>query len=392
VTTFTHLECGRCGRRYEAGSRQGRCTCGGALLARYDLELARASWSRDWVRNGPVNLWRYAPVLPVRQADSIVSLGEGMTPLLLIPRLASEVGARRLWIKQEGAGPTGSWKARRLALSVSMARELHFDTVAVASSGNAAVALATYAAAAGMRARVYLPSFAEPWARAECAIYGAQVLADDAAPDQSGNAEAWRDLGPWRDPYGLEGAKTLGYELAEQFNWEPPDAILCPCGSGVGLVALWKAFTELRELGWTAGRFPRLVGVTIEGAGSAVDGFGPPSLALFPELALGQPENEELVRRALEDTGGARIAVGTAELAETALRLASREGILPSLEGAACVQAVACAAEQGILKPEDRVVVVNPAAGSRRLDLYMRLPRVSESRQAARQGGLITPR
>jgi threonine synthase len=391
VTIFTHLECIRCRRRHEATSRQARCPCGGVLLVRYDFELARASWSRDWVRNGPVNLWRYAPVLPVRQADSIVSLGEGMTPLLLVPRVAGEVGAARLWIKQEGANPTGSWKARRMALAVSMARELGFRGVTIASPGNAAIALAAYAAAAGLPATIALPSNAQPSTRAECLLYGARLVEGSGA-EAGAEAGAWRDVGPWREPYALEGAKTLGYELAEQFNWEPPDAIVCPCGSGLGLVALWKAFTELRELGWTAGRLPKLVGVTLEGPGSRVAGFAPPALALFPELAQGTPEAEELVRCALEETGGARIEVGTAELAEIALKIASREGILPSLEGAACIQAVTHAIRQGILGREDRIVVVNPVAGLRRLDLYLRRVDVPESGQAARQGGLITPR
>ena len=392
MTTFTHLECGRCRQRYEAESPQGSCACGGPLLARYDLELARASWSRDWVRNGPVNLWRYAPVLPVRRADSIVSLGEGMTPLLLISRVASEVGAARLWIKQEGANPAGSWKARRMALAVSMARELGFPGVTIASPGNAAVALAAYAAAAGLPARVVWPSGVEASTRVECLLHGARLVEDFGVQTDREDTGPWRDVGPWREPYALEGAKTLGYELAEQFNWEPPDAVVCPCGSGAGLVALWKAFTELRELGWIAGRLPKLIGVTLEGAGSRPSGQAPPSLALFPELAFGAPDDGELVRRALEDTGGARIAVGTAKPAETALKMASREGILPSLEGAACIEAVACAIGQGILEREDRIVVVNPAAGWRRLDLYMRRLDVPEARQAARQGGLITPR
>jgi hypothetical protein len=214
---------------------------------------------------------------------------------------------------------------------------------------------------------------------------------EGSGAEAGAEAGAWRDVGPWREPYALEGAKTLGYELAEQFNWEPPDAIVCPCGSGLGLVALWKAFTELRELGWTAGRLPKLVGVTLEGPGSRVAGFAPPALALFPELAQGTPEAEELVRCALEETGGARIEVGAAELAEIALKMASREGILPSLEGAACIQAVTHAIRQGILGREDRIVVVNPVAGLRRLDLYLRRVDVPESGQAARQGRLDHP-
>ncbi|MGB9605919.1 MAG: pyridoxal-phosphate dependent enzyme, partial [Bryobacteraceae bacterium] len=260
MTTFTHLECAFCGQRYQPSRSPGACACGGPLFARYDLDLARASWSRDWIRNGPVNLWRYAPVLPVRRPSALVSLGEGMTPLVHLSRLGARLGASRLWLKQEGANPTGSCKARRMACVVSMARELGFERLVISSAGNAAVALAAYAAVARLRASVLLPRRAPELSRTECAIFGADVIyghGDTRVVPRQWEREiasgACRDAGAWREPYALEGAKTLGYELAEQFNWEPPGAVLCPCGSGLGSVALWKAFQELAALGWVAG-------------------------------------------------------------------------------------------------------------------------------------------
>ncbi len=389
MTTLTHLECASCGQRHEAATRQGRCGCGGALLARYDLELARASWSREWVRNAPSNLWRYAPVLPVRRAESIVTLGEGMTPLLRLPRLGRELGFARLWLKQEGVNPSGGWKARRMACAVSMALELGFERLAIHSSGNAGAALAIYAASAGLKAIVGLHPAAPDAARWECEFYGADVVGRESNPAEStepSGVSHVRDVDPWQEPYGVEGAKTLGYELAEQLHWRLPDAILCPCGSGVALAALFKAFSELEALGWTAQARPRLIGVRV--AGSAEAGL------LRPHLETDSVEGcaRELVLAAVRQSGGELIEVPFEGLIEAGLRMAALEGILPSPEGAACLLALRPALESGTLHPEETVVVVNPAAGWRRMDLYARRVRPRPSEQAARQGGLITPR
>lgn len=390
MTTLTHLECTVCGQRHEAASRQGRCACGGPLLARYDLELARASWSREWVRNGPSNLWRYAPVLPVRQAESVVSLGEGMTPLVRLPRLGRQLGLERLWVKQEGVNPTGSWKARRMACAVSMALELGFERLAVASPGNAAVALAAYAAAAGMKATVRLPGGAPEAAHRESEFYGALVTAQDQGPAETPQPTATdaavRDASPWQEPYALEGAKTLGFELAEQFHWNPPDAVVCPCGSGIAIAGLFKAFDELETLGWTAGPKPRLIAVRVQNGATA--GLVRPLL----ETDAVESCARGLVLAAMRDSRGELLEVPFQDVVEAGLRMAALEGILPSPEGAACVLAIERALAAGTLRPEEHVVIVNPAAGLRRMDLYGRRARSRPSERAARQGGLITPR
>lgn len=358
------------------------------MLARYDLELARGSWSREWVRQGPWNLWRYAPVLPVRQAESIVSLGEGMTPLLRLPRLGRALGLDRLWLKQEGVNPTGSWKARRMALAVSMALELGVERLAVSWSGNAAAALAAYAAAAGLKAAVRLPRGAPGAVRWECEFYGAVVTEEGAAPRPGRfdeDAEV-RDPDAWQEPYGLEGAKTLGYELAEQFHWNAPDVVLCPCGSGVAVAGLFKAFVELETLGWNSGPKPRLIAVRVDD--SAAAGLLRPRL----EYDAGESCARRIALAGIRESGGELIEVPFQDLLAAGLRMAALEGILPAPEGAACLIALERARAAGTVRPEQVVVLVNPAAGWRRMDLYARRARSGPGDQAARQGGLITPR
>ncbi len=388
MTTLSHLECGLCGRVFDPGERPLRCGCGGPLLVRYDLERARRSWSRDWVRNGPSTMWRYAPVLPVRRPDAIVSLGEGMTPLIRAARLGERLGAPQLWIKEEGANPTGSVKARAMACAVSMAREEGVRKLAAASMGNAGAALAACAASAGLDAQVYLPASAPRSVQLECRACGARVRLVEGGPaecrralEEDREAEGRRDVSPLREPYGLEGAKTLGYELAEQFNWEPPAAILLPVGAGMTLIGVWKAFEELAELGWIAGRGPRLVAVRVEGCS-----------AVAAELAVPGPLAEGLWAKAIASGGGAVAAVGEAELLETGLETARLEGILPSPEGAACVAALGRLLAEGALDPGRRIVLLNPGAGMKRRELYAgRLGRESAG-EADKLGGLITPR
>lgn len=358
------------------------------MLARYDLELARASWSREWVRNGPSNLWRYAPVLPVRQAESIVSLGEGMTPLVRMPKLGPELGLERLWIKQEGVNPTGSWKARRMACAVSMARELGFERLAIASPGNGAAALAAYAAAAGLKATVRLAGTSPDAIRRECEFYGATVVeeATDPGPDGKAASPAARDVGPWQEPYALEGAKTLAYELAEQFHWNAPDAILCPCGSGLAMAGLSKAFEELEALEWIRPGKPMLIAVRLQDEDSAG------RIRPWLETDVGESCAREPVLAALRQSGGRLVEVPFEGLLEAGLRVARLEGLLPSPEGAACVMALERALAEGFLRPGASIVLVDPAAGSRRVELYARRLRPAPVKAAARQGGLITPR
>src|SRR5579862_469974 len=264
MTTVTHLECSVCSKRYEAGKLHNLCECGGPLLVRYDLKKARESWNRDWIANGPSSMWRYAPVLPVSKPAAIVSLGEGMTPLINTKRLGARLGASDLWVKDEGINPTGSFKARGLSCAVSMCVELGVKKVAIASGGNAAGAMAAYAAAAGIEAHIFMPKDVPQANFIECTMYGAKVtlvdglISDCARLVRDGAKEnGWFEIATLKEPFRVEGKKTMGYELSEQLGWTLPDAIFYPTGGGVGLIGMWKAFDEMQQFGWIGSERPK---------------------------------------------------------------------------------------------------------------------------------------
>src|SRR5436190_20646980 len=256
MSRATHLECSQCDARYDAGQPANLCKCGGPLLVRYNLEVIRHRWPRREVASGPANMWRYAPVLPPNPS-SIISLGEGWTPLLRTPRLGARIGSSALWVKDEGLNPTGSFKARGLACAISMCREFGITRVAIPSAGNAASALAAYAAAAGIEAHIFMPRDVPQANFIECKAFGAHVtlvdglISDCAKIVDAGRAtEGWFDVTTLKEPYRIEGKKTMGYELAEQLGWELRDAIFYPTGGGGGLIGMWKAFEEMEAMGW----------------------------------------------------------------------------------------------------------------------------------------------
>src|ERR1700693_4250144 len=280
MTTVTHLECSVCGKRREAGQVHNLCECGGPLLVLYDLERAKGAWSRDAVATGPSSMWRYAPVLPVRDPASIISLGEGMTPMLETRRLGARLGAHDLWVKDEGINPTGSFKARGLSCAVSMCVELGIRKVAIPWAGNAGRARAAYAAAAGMEAHIFMPRDVPQSNYIECRAFGAHItlvdglISDCARIVSEGRAtEGWFDVSTLKEPYRIEGKKTMGYELAEQMGWALPDAIFYPTGGGVGLIGMWKAFEEMEKLGWIGARRPKMIAVQAEGCQPVIRAF-----------------------------------------------------------------------------------------------------------------------
>jgi len=398
MTTLTHLECSRCGTKYDPAIARNLCGCGGPLLARYDLEMARTGWSRDWVRNAPASMWRYTPVLPVRRPPSIVSLGEGMTPLIHARRLGERLGVSNLWIKDESLNPTASFKARGLSCAVSMAVELGIRKVAVRSAVNGASALAAYAAAAGLEAHVFMPADAPRANYVECRAYDARVTLEKGA---DGLAEGWFDLSALKEPYRIEGSKTIGYEIAEQMSWTLPDAVLYPVGEGVGLIGAWKAFEELEQLAWTAGARPRMIAVQAEGCQPIVRAFesgagrahrSQTARTLAAGLRVPEPLGDALVLGILRESGGTAIAVSDREIIAAALELASVEGILAAPEGAAAVAALLQLLAGGLLKRDERIVVVNTGSGLKYLESYAtRFPRAPGGAQD-KLGGLITPR
>jgi threonine synthase len=403
----THLECSLRDKRFEPGVAAGLCECGGPLLVRYDFDRIRHRWRRREVASGPASMWRYAPVLPPA-AESVVSLGEGWTPLVRGRRLGARLGAESVWIKDEGINPTGSFKARGFACAISMCVELGIRKVALPSAGNAAGALAAYAAAAGIEAHLFVPRDVPQANYLECKSYGAHVTLVDGLISDCSRAvaeraplEGWFDLGGLREPYRVEGKKTMGYEVAEQMGWELPDAIVYPTGGGVGLIGMWKAFEEMERLGWIGSRRPKMIVVQAEGCQPVVRAFqeNEPRSRFFEDartvaagLRVPQPLGDFLILRAVRESGGAAIAVSDDEMLDAGIRLASEEGIYASPEGAASVSALARLLQSGFLKPSDRVVLYNTGSGLKYPEAYAtRFPRNSSGDQD-KLGGLITPR
>jgi threonine synthase len=392
MTTITHLECSLCGKRREAGQVHNLCECGGPLLVRYDLDKVRQSWNREWIPNGPSSMWRYAPVLPVSKPAAMTTLGEGMTPLIETRRLGKRLGARDLWVKDEGVNPTGSFKARGLSCAISMCVELGLTKVAIPSAGNAAGAMAAYAAAAGIEAHIFMPRDVPQSNYIECCAAGAKVTLVDGLISDCGkivasrkDAEGWFDVSTLKEPYRIEGKKTMGYELAEQFRWQLPDVIFYPCGGGVGLIGMWKAFAEMEALGWIGAQRPKMIAVQAEGCAPIVRAFeeGKSSSEFFEHaqtvasgLRVPKALGDFLVLDAVRRSAGTAIAVSDDEMISAAIELASDEGIFAAPEGGACVAALKKLLATGFLKPEERIVIYNTGSGLKYLEAYSaRFPR-----------------
>src|ERR1022692_675307 len=403
----THLECSLCGAKYDAGAVANLCACGAPLLVRYDLDCRRPRGRRREVAAGPSSMWRYAPVLPPSEA-SIVSLGEGWTPLVRTRRLGTRIGAEQLWVKDEGLNPTASFKARGLACAVSMCVELGIRKVAIPSAGNAASAMAAYAAAAGIEAHIFMPRDVPQSNYLECKAYGAHVtLVDGLISDcgrmvaEQGPKEGWFDVSTLKEPYRIEGKKTMGYEVAEQMGWELPDAIFYPTGGGVGMIGMWKAFEEMEKLGWIGSRRPKMIAVQADGCQPVVRAyleneprsrFWEGAHTLASGLRVPKPLGDFLVLNAVRESGGTAIAVSDEDMLQAGVHMASDEGIFAAPEGAACVDAAARLLRSRFLKSSDRIVIYNTGSGLKYPEAYStRFPRTASGEQD-KLGGLITPR
>ncbi|MDQ2837933.1 MAG: threonine synthase [Actinomycetota bacterium] len=379
-STLSHLVCSKTGERYEADELQGVSAAGVPLLARYDLERAAAILDRDELASRPHTLWRYHELLPVRAEASVVSLGEGMTPLLPLPSYGATIGLPRLLMKDESLIPTGSFKARGAAVGVSRAAELGVRGVAMPTNGNAGAAWAAYAARASLRSLIAMPVSAPLINRIECVVTGAEVYLVDGLIGDAGrliNAavrerEGYQEVSTLKEPYRLEGKKTMGYEIAEQLGWQLPDVILYPTGGGVGLIGIYKAILELRELGWVSGPLPRLVAVQAEGCPPIVWAFESGALVSepFPDastIAFGitvpKALGDFLVLEAVRATEGTAIAVSDQQLLAEQHRIARQEGTFICPEGAACLAAAAQLRESGWLAADDQVVILNTGTG-----------------------------
>jgi threonine synthase len=408
MTTLTHLECSACPKRYEAGKAWNLCECGAPLLVRYDLAAARQGWSREWLASGPSSMWRYAPVLPVSQPSALVTLGEGWTPLIKARNYGASAGLPNLWVKDEGINPTGSFKARGLACAISMCKELGISKVALGSAGNAASATAAYAAAAGIEAHIFMPKDVPQANYIECMSFGARVTLVDGLISDCGRmvaerkaAEGWYEINTLKEPYRIEGKKTMGYEVAEQFRWRLPKAILYPTGGGVGLIGMWKAFEEMEALGWTGPERPKMIVVQADGCAPVVRAFeqGKDRCEFWENantvsagLRVPKPLGDALILRAVRDSGGTCVAVSDRASLEAGARLARLDGIFAAPEGAACFAALDRLVQSGFLTADDEVLVYNTGAGLKYLEAYSTLFPRTAGGEADKLGGLITPR
>ena len=379
-SALSHLDCPRCGTRHDADRVQGTCSCGSPLLARYDLrQVARQACPRD-IAGRPADLWRYHELLPVREAARVVSLGEGMTPLLPVPRIGGAFGVPDLLMKDEGLLPTGTFKARGAAVGVSRAAELGVAAIAMPTNGNAGAAWSAYAARAGMRSLVVMPVAAPRITRAECAAAGAELylvdgLIGDAArlvAEAVARRPGYQNVATLTEPYRIEGKKTMGLEIAEQLGWRMPGVIVYPTGGGVGIIGIRKALAELLELGWVSGDLPRLVAVQAAGCAPIVRAFeaGAAESEPWPDpetvafgLTVPKALGDFLVLRALYATGGTAVAVTDEALLAAQREVARLEGALICPEGAACFAAVRQLRASGWLSGSDEVVVLNTGTG-----------------------------
>lgn len=374
---ITYLECSKCGQHINAGEPQTVCPKdGGSLYVRYDLDSLKGKFKRESLAGRTATMWRYIEVLP---GEEPVSLGEGFTPLL--PSRHNP----KLYIKDEGLNPTGSFKARGLCASVTMARQYKLKKLAVPSAGNAASALAAYCAAAGIEAHIFMPQDVPTANYVECKSFGAKVtLVDGLISDcarmvnERKQAEGWFDISTLKEPFRVEGKKTMGYEVAEQLNWKLPDAIFYPTGGGVGMIGMWKAFEEMEQLGWIGKERPKMIAVQASGCApvaKAWDEHKPVAEVwqnahtLAAGLRVPKPYADYIILDILKKSGGTAVAVSDEQIFDAVQEWASQEGVFAAPEGAASLAGYKILLEQKFLKPSDTVVLFNTGSGLKYIDV-----------------------
>jgi threonine synthase len=385
---LTHLTCTSCGLRHKWTQLQNLCTaCQKPLIATYDLEKVRRVFTREGLTvRSEKSLWRFREVLPLPVNIEPVSLGEGGTPLLLAKRFGKKCGIENLWIKDESQNPTQSFKARGMSVAVSMAKYLGLTQLAAPSAGNAGGALAAYAARAGLQAHIFMPRDTPRANIVECRELGANVTLVDGLITDCGReiekrktTEGWFDMSTLKEPYRVEGKKTLGYELAEQFNWQLPDVILYPTGGGTGLIGMWKAFDEMETLGWIGPKRPRMFSVQASGCAPIVRAFESNSTSApeFPNahtiafgLRVPKAIGDFLILKILRESGGGAVAVDDAEMTRAARAVGSSEGLFVAPEGAACFVGLKLLLSSKQIGSDERIVIFNTGSGIKYLDCY----------------------
>jgi threonine synthase len=384
-TNITGLECSACGKNYDASVEQHVCTCGQPLLVRYNLKRAAATLTLENLSSRPRTLWRYSEVLPDGTA---VSLGEGMTALIHAARLGAFLGLQHLYVKDEGLNPTGSFKARGMTAAVTRAKQLGAKALAAPTAGNAGGALAAYAAAAGIPAVIVMPADTPAANVLECQAFGATVVKLKGLISDCGkyvaerkDREGWYDVSTLKEPYRVEGKKTMGYELWEQFRGKLPDVIIYPTGGGVGLIGMCKAFDEMQEMGWIGSERPRMVAVQAEGCAPIAKAweahrdsaeFFANAATMASGLRVPGPLGDRLMLKMLRQTNGTALSVSDEEMLEAGKQLASLEGIFAAPEGAATVSAARKLAASGWIRPQETVVLFNTGTGYKYTEAWQR--------------------
>ena len=371
----SHLECSRTGELFDAGKVHGLSTAGWPLLVRYDFKKLKQSWDRDSLEGAPRSMWRYASLLPVRLTKNIVSLQEGFTPLHKLERLGGGL-----------VNPTGTFKARGLSCAISMCRELGIRKVAIPTAGNAGGALAAYAAVAGIDAYVFMPRDVPLANFLEAKSFGAKVtlidglITDCAKRVADGKAsENWFDISTLKEPYRIEGKKTMGLEAAEQFGWNLPDAIFYPTGGGVGMIGMWKAFAELEQLGWIGAKRPKMISVQAAGCQPIVRAFEQNAefsefwngaVTLASGLRVPKALGDFLTLRAVRESAGTAVAVSDSDMMHACEELATLEGLFVAPEGGACIAALKKLRQSGFLTKSDRILIYNTGSGYKYMEAW----------------------
>jgi threonine synthase len=388
MTFAREIVCPRCSAIFPLTQLLNLCTCGSPVTVRYDLQTAKTALSKTCFSGRVASLWRYRELLPLQNDTNLISLGEGYTPLLNGKKFAAELGLRQLWIKDEAQNPTGSFKDRGLSLAISRAKDLGVKKAAIPSAGNAGGSFAAYTARAGIEAHVFMPRDTPIANQIEAAAYGAKLTLMNGLINDCGRIiaerktdEGWFDLSTLKEPYRLEGKKTMGYEIAEQLGWRLPDVIIYPTGGGTGLIGMWKAFSELEQLGWIDGRRPRMVSVQASGCAPIVRAFDENGLTAKPwqnahtiasGLRVPQAVGDFLILQALRESGGTALSVSDEEMLGEIPRIGKTEGIFFCPEGAACIAALRRLVGDGWIKPTDEVLVINTASALKYLDVLQR--------------------
>jgi len=402
MAKISYLECSRCGEHISAEQPQTICPKdGGSLYVRYDLAALKGKFTRQLLAGRPATMWRYAEVMP---GTAPVTLGEGFTPMIPSRHIAN------IYIKDEGLNPTGSFKARGLCAAVTMAREYGLKKLAVPSAGNAASALAAYCAASGIEAHIFMPKDVPMANFVECKSYGAKVtlvdgLISDCAKivNERKQAEGWFDISTLKEPFRVEGKKTMGYEVAEQLNWELPDAIFYPTGGGVGLIGMWKAFDEMEQLGWIGKKRPRMISVQASGCAPVAKAWieHKPVAEMWQNahtmaagLRVPKPYADYIILDILKKSGGTAIAVSDEQILDAVQEWASQEGVFAAPEGAASLAAYKVLLEEKFLHPGEKVVLFNTGSGLKYIDVIAQSLEKAEAKAAPASrniGGIIQP-